>query len=153
MDKDIELIIRDTRGGEDYERLTAMAFGAQDGFLLCFSLDNRKSFDDINDKWNDGTWRVKDLMNIPRPTPKNPLHYTWEHACMILVGLKQDKDTNVITRQEAEEAAKKIGAKKYFEVSSMTQHGMREAFDECLRGAIVSAEKAAGGEKGCCLIA
>jgi len=81
----LDLKIRDTRGGEDYERLTAVSFVGMDVFLMCFSLHDRGSFEDITTKWNDRTDKVKNIMHLPRPTPMSPLHYVPDGTPLILV--------------------------------------------------------------------
>jgi Ras-related C3 botulinum toxin substrate 1 len=121
----------DTKGAEDYERLTKLAYFGADCFLLCFDLTDRNSFDRILSKWNDGTWKVKS-MQLPRPTPYHPLHYVEDGTPLILVGLKSDGN-RVVNSDEAAVTAKTIGANKYVECSSLTQSGLRSVFDEALR--------------------
>jgi len=142
--KELTVSIRDTRGGEDYERITAMAFGGMDVFLLCFSVTNRKSFTDITEKWNDGTNKVKNIMNIPRPTPMSPLHYVPDGTPLLLVALKIDDDDRKVTTEEGQAAARQIHAVKYLECSSLTRRGLKEVFDQ----AILAAMAAGGGKKG-----
>jgi GTPase SAR1 family protein len=121
--------LRDTNGKEDYERLTAMAFAGSDAFIMCFSLIDRQSFNNITTKWNDGTWKVRNIMDLPRPTPMNPLHYVVDGTPVILVGCKCDKsDERMVSKEEGEQAAREIKAVHYMECSALTGKGVREVF-------------------------
>jgi len=68
---------------------------------------------------------------------------------MILVGTKSDlrndskvlaqleaKGLSVVTRAQAEQRARDIGAKKYLECSALTQEGLKNVFDEAIRAAL-----------------
>ena len=41
----------DTAGGEDYDRLRPLSYPQTDAFLLCYSIDSRASFHNIQTKW------------------------------------------------------------------------------------------------------
>lgn len=47
----VNLTLWDTAGQEDYERLRPLSYPGTDVFLLCFSVDNRPSFNNIATKW------------------------------------------------------------------------------------------------------
>ena len=47
----IEMRLWDTAGQEDYERLRILAYEGVDVVVMCFSLVNKNSFDNILDKW------------------------------------------------------------------------------------------------------
>jgi len=66
-----------------------VSFVGMDVFLMCFSLHDRGSFEDITTKWNDRTDKVKNIMHLPRPTPMSPLHYVPDGTPLILVAWKR----------------------------------------------------------------
>ena len=47
----IEMRLWDTAGQEDYERLRILAYEGVDVVVMCFSLVNKNSFDNILVKW------------------------------------------------------------------------------------------------------
>jgi small GTP-binding protein len=54
----------DTAGQEDYERVRRLFYKSADAFMLCYSIDNRASFDNILSKW------LPELQNIDKwPLP------------------------------------------------------------------------------------
>jgi len=82
---------------------------------------------------------------------------------IILVGLKKDlredpeaieevrkRSQHFVGRQEAEDIAHEIGARKYLECSSLTGEGVDDVFEAATRAALLTFEKGEGG--GCCVI-
>ena len=117
----------DTAGQEDYDRLRPLSYPQTDVFLICFSVINPDSFEDVKEKW---------YPEVSRHCPKTPI---------ILVGLKldlrDDKETveklkkerlAPITYEQGMKMAEKIGAFKYVECSAFTQKGLKEVFDEAI---------------------
>ena len=47
----LTLNLWDTGGGEDYDRLRPLSYPQTDAFLLCYSIDSRSSFHNIQTKW------------------------------------------------------------------------------------------------------
>merc|ERR1711918_59855 len=47
----IELALWDTAGQEDYDRLRPLSYPDTDVLLVCFSVDNPDSLDNIGEKW------------------------------------------------------------------------------------------------------
>ncbi|KAI6659021.1 Acetoacetyl-CoA synthetase [Oopsacas minuta] len=86
--KEYDLQIKDTAGQEEYERLRPLVYSDADCFLLCFSVVNRNSFDNVLTKW---------VQEIHHFAPKKQF---------ILVGLKTDLRhhektcTNLIARKQ-----------------------------------------------------
>jgi Ras-related C3 botulinum toxin substrate 1 len=124
----------DTAGQEDYDRLRPLSYPSTDVFLMCFSLISPVSRDNIRRKW--------------APEIKSAL----PNAKIILCGCKMDlrgdpaTDAHLIERglkpvshEEGQALADEIGAYKYCEASAKTQEGLKNVFDEAVRG--VLAEK------------
>ena len=104
--------IYDTAGQERYRSISKSTIKITDGFLLVFSVNNRKSFELIN-YWYDS---IKDVIDIKRKV-------------IILIGNKIDLPNREVTNAEAVSFAKSKNI-KYFETSAKTGFGIKEAFRE-----------------------
>jgi len=111
-------------------------------FLICFSIDNPDSFQNVKTKW----W------------PE--IHSFDSKAKIILVGLKLDlrddvetirklqKETKTpVTTKEGEQLSEEIGAIKYWECSALTQKNVKQLFDEAVRIALTSVGPTGGAKK------
>ncbi|XP_055382963.1 ras-related protein Rac1-like [Condylostylus longicornis] len=129
--KPISLGLWDTAGQEDYDRLRPLSYPQTDVFLICFSLDNPASFENVRAKW---------FPEIRHHKPNTPI---------ILVGTKLDLRDNkdVIEKLRVKKLspvaypqglgmAKDIGAVKYLECSALTQKGLKTVFDEAIRSVL-----------------
>ncbi|KAL7041790.1 hypothetical protein ACKWTF_000893 [Chironomus riparius] len=131
----INLLLWDTAGQEDFERIRPIAYPQTDVFLICISLINQDSFEHVKSKW---------YPEIRHHCPHTPI---------ILVGtkldLRNDKGT-IKSLNDSKECpisypqgyglAKKIGAIKYMECSALTQKGLNELFEEVVKVARNSAK-------------
>ncbi|XP_042912764.1 ras-related protein ced-10-like [Parasteatoda tepidariorum] len=97
-----------------------------DGFLLCFSVDNNRSYENITAKW---------YPEIRHHYPTTPF---------ILVGTKTDIRENAeeqskdkfISRTQGKKLASKIKAAKYVECSAKETNGVKEVFEETVRAVL-----------------
>lgn len=141
--KPINLGLWDTAGQEDYDRLRPLSYPQTDVFLVCFSVDNPASFENIRNKW----WP-----EIHQHAPRCPF---------ILVGTKADlrndgetlmrlksRRQEPVSRQQAEALAEELGAFKYLECSALTQKGLKNVFDESIRCVLLKARGGAAGGAG-----
>ena len=71
----VQLTLWDTAGQEAYDKMRAMAYPNTDVFLLCFSLVDKNSLANVEEKW------VPDLRHK---------RSGWEKVPILLVGLKKD---------------------------------------------------------------
>jgi small GTP-binding protein len=62
--KNYFLKLIDTAGQEDYERVRRLFYKDARAFILCYSIDNKASFDNITHKW---IKELKSLENWPIP--------------------------------------------------------------------------------------
>jgi len=126
--KAINLGLWDTAGQEDYDRLRPLSYPQSDVFLLCFSVVNPSSFDNVSAKW---------IREVSHHCPGAPV---------ILVGtkidLRDDKDLveqlkskghSPIEFTQGVQKAKEIGCVKYLESSAKTQKGLKNVFEEAVR--------------------
>ena len=144
--KPIELSLWDTAGVEDYDRQRPLSYPDTDVALLCFSVDNPASFENVPLRW---------APEIERYCPRIP---------KILVGTKLDLRDNKkvierlkqrnkapITQQQGKAMQKKLGAVTYMECSALTQVGLKDMFAEAVRIAL-SPEPVKKKNKGCTLL-
>jgi len=145
--KDVELVLWDTAGQEDYDRLRPLSYPDTNVLLLCFSISSPDSLENIPERW---------VPEVKHFCPKVPV---------VLVGCKKDlrsdeetlkllaADKKVpVTREDGEEMGTKIGAVGYQECSAKTKEGVREVFEAATRAAIVSTNTQKPGNKIKCKI-
>jgi len=129
--KPINLGLWDTAGQEDYDRLRPLSYAQSDVFLICFSVMNPASFENIKSKWHP---------EICHYAPGVPI---------LLVGNKIDlrsdfsalerlmaRKMTAITAEQGHALAKEIGAIKYVENSALTHEGVKAVFDEAIRATL-----------------
>ncbi|KAH8239463.1 hypothetical protein KR032_004655 [Drosophila birchii] len=129
--KSINLGLYDTAGPEDYDRLRPLSYPQTNVFLICFSLVNPRTLENVRAKW---------FPEVRHHCPSVPI---------ILVGtmldLRDDKKTiemlkktemTPITYPQGLAMAKKIAAVKYLECSALTQKGLKTVFDEAIRSVL-----------------
>ncbi len=140
--KAVSLGLWDTAGQEDYDRLRPLSYPGTDVFIICFSLVNPSSFENVRSKW---------IPEIQNHCPNVPF---------LLAGTKldmRDDPTTIanlkarnqapITYQQGLQMSREVGAYKYLECSAMTQRGLKNVFDEAMRSVISPSPKAGGGKK------
>ncbi|KAI7887105.1 hypothetical protein K492DRAFT_173476 [Lichtheimia hyalospora FSU 10163] len=119
----VELSLWDTAGQEGFDRLRALSYQDTHAFLLCFSVDDRDSLDNIPHRW---------LEEVMEHSPQ---------AKIILVALKCDLRDNSriqdpILYEEGLAVARSIHAVRYLECSAKHNRGVRECFDQAARVAL-----------------
>jgi Ras family protein A len=114
-----EVTIWDTAGQEDFDRLRPLSYPDADIVLLCFSIDEPNSLDNILQRWHPEI--VHFLPNVPR----------------LVVGLKGDRrnDSRQVTSVgEAKAVAEKIGASgPYLECSALNGDNVEDVFEAALK--------------------
>nr|XP_020649359.1 rho-related GTP-binding protein RhoV [Pogona vitticeps] len=127
----VRIQLWDTAGQEDFDCLRSLCYPDTDVFLVCFSVVNPTSFQNIIEKW------------IPEIRTHNP------QTPVVLVGTQADlrDDVNVlisldhyhvkpVPRAQAEGLAEKIRAQTYVECSALTQKNLKEVFDTAIVSAV-----------------
>ncbi|XP_078333849.1 uncharacterized protein LOC111114636 isoform X3 [Crassostrea virginica] len=114
-DKTFCLNIRDTGGVGDYDRLRPLSYPQTDVVLLCYSIENRASFENIEARW---------IPEIKHYCPDTPL---------ILVACKTDlrstsSHEDLITTNEGQALANKLRL-SFCETSALTKAGLKECFE------------------------
>ena len=105
--------IFDTAGQERYKSISKSSIRLADGFLLVFSVDNKESFEKINE-W---ITNIQDETNVTQ-------------KIVFLVGNKCDMtDKRIISTDEGKDFANK-NKLRFFETSAKTGLGIKEVFNE-----------------------
>ncbi|POR38083.1 Ras-related protein RABB1b [Tolypocladium paradoxum] len=113
--KHMKLSLWDTAGQETYKSVTRSYFRGASGALLVFDLSRKQTFQHVTD------W-LNDLRQIAEPD-----------IVVILVGNKadlaqQEDNKREVTREEAEEWAKRNGVMEYVETSAKSGENVERAF-------------------------
>jgi len=117
----IELGLWDTAGQEEYDRIRPLSYPDASVFLLCFSVVNKTSYQNVMDKW------YPELQHYGASVP------------ILLVGTKSDlreKSTDCVTEKEAQDLVHKIKAIGYQECSAKTKTGVKEVMDAAILAAM-----------------
>ena len=128
----ISLQLWDTAGVEDYDRLRPLSYPQTDVFLVCFSLVDPYSFENVKEKW---------VPEVAHHCPNTPI---------VLVGtqldLRDDAETieklkerrrAPITTEQGMALQREIEAAAYVECSALTTKGLNHVFDEAIRSVLI----------------
>ncbi|CEG62942.1 Putative Rho family, other [Rhizopus microsporus] len=136
-DQTVELSLWDTAGQEEFDRIRLLSYADTHVYLLCFSVENRDSFENIREKW------------LEEVTDHSP------YAKIALVALKcdlRDERPNCITYEEGLEMAKNINAVRYLECSAKRNRGVKECFEQAAKIALSVKSKSSDQSKSSCII-
>ncbi|OWF43521.1 cell division control protein 42 homolog [Mizuhopecten yessoensis] len=119
---DVLVMVMDPAGQDTYDRLRTLSYFDTDIFLVCFAVDDKDSLDNVRTKW---------VPEIREYRPNTPF---------ILVGTQTDLRGSVIditdscvTTQQGRKMARRLGAIKYMECSSLDGVGLEEIFRMTIR--------------------
>lgn len=127
-DKEVNLLLMDTAGQEDYDRLRPLSYGNASVFLICFSLASPNSLLSVKERW---------YPELKRHSPKVPF---------ILVGTQLDRrrgstTPNMVSAEEGEKVAMDLGAISYVECSAKTRDGLRDVFVKAIIASLENTPK------------
>ncbi|KAI8872407.1 hypothetical protein GQ42DRAFT_161355 [Ramicandelaber brevisporus] len=147
-DRVVELNLWDSAGQEEYRSLRTLCYPDTDVVLICYSIDNPDSYDNVKSLW------YPDISHFCRGVP------------YVLVACKSDIRNNPaaieemrragaqrdqpITKEEGQRLANEIGAKAFIECSALANFNVQRVFETAARLAL-----AKGGDStpsGCCVI-
>lgn len=109
--------LHDTAGQEDYDRIRQQFYKRAQCFLLCYSINNRISFENITAKW------------IPEITAT-------QRVPIVLIATKLDlrKGANSeVSTAEGERLSRKINANSFVECSAKADINVKLAVEEAVR--------------------
>lgn len=116
---------------EEFGHLRSLCYAHVDVFILCFSLANPVSFQNIASKW------IPQIRAGNRTSPII-LVGTQSDLCQnvdILIHLAQ-RGTKPVAHSQARRLARRIRAGDYLECSALTQHNLKDVFDSAVSAAI-----------------
>ncbi|KAJ9658176.1 Rho GTPase [Neophaeococcomyces mojaviensis] len=137
----MELSLWDTAGQEEFDRLRSLSYDDTQAIMLCFSVDNPGSLENVSTKW---------LAEINEHCPGVKIV-----LCALKCDLREENEEKdgetqpLIQYQEGLDAAKKIGALRYLECSAMRNRGVNEAFTEAARVALAVKPTKVKDDKKC----
>lgn len=143
MDNDAwTLCLFDTAGQEDYDKLRPLSYPQTDVLLVCFSVVNPTSFENVQEKW---------IPELKRYCPGVPILLVGTQSDLradpaTLTKLARSKSVPV-TVAEAERLVKREKAVAYVECSAKTLKNVKQVFDEALVAVVCPAE----GKKACAI--
>lgn len=131
----MELSLWDTAGQEEFDRLRSLSYDDTQAIMLCFSVDNKGSLENVSTKWVQEIQEHCPGVKVVLCALKCDLREELE---------KDDEDETpqptqaqrMIPYNEGLEVARKIGALRYLECSAMRNRGVNEAFTEAARVAL-----------------
>ncbi|CAM6032069.1 unnamed protein product, partial [Sphagnum compactum] len=109
--------LHDTAGQEEYDRLRRIIYRFADVFLLCYSVDNRESFMNLQ-KW------------------ANELRKECKEVPIVLCATKIDLRStvlNCVTKMEGEEAKTELKALAFVECSAKRDIAVKDVIYEAVR--------------------
>jgi len=116
--RDVELVIYDTAGQDRYATMTANYYKKANVIWFVFALDDRKTFENLQDKWIPAVYEAVDRRQF----------------IGMVLGNKCDIENRAVTKEEATELAQKNGM-KYHEVSALNGTNVIETFDKMTEAA------------------
>ena len=118
----INLMLWDTAGQEEYGKLRNLSYPDTDVFLVCFSIINKNSYNNIGTYW---------IPEIKTFCPETPIV-----ICGTKIDLREDKVLSQrIFMYETEGQYIKIlnDGYTYVECSALSKRGVNEVFNMCIR--------------------
>lgn len=129
------IILSDTAGQEEFDKLRRLAYRFADTFILCYSIAERASFENISLIWAPELKRCR------------------TKASIILVATKIDLlAERKVSTEEGEALAKEIGAAGFIETSAKKQWNIDAAFQMALWSVVSSRREKTKSRSSCCLI-
>lgn len=171
-----------TAGQEDYDRLRPLSYPGANVFILCFSVVNPASFENVKQKWfpevNHHASRVPivlvgtkmDLRNDPKVIAnlegkglraltvmdgeelKRWVSVCFCSGCLLDHFHKTTHSTNNDLHRNPNDYDRKIKAAKYVECSAKTGQGVKNVFDECIRVVLFGVRTSKKSGNGCTLL-
>lgn len=150
-----QLALWDTAGQEDYERLRPLSYPGTNVFLLCFSIANLNSYQNIISKWypeiKEHAPRVPFILVGTKSDlrPANQATTPWYRSKCIdsLTSQRNGSEETFITTTMGRKLAKKLNASSYVECSAKSLSGIKDVILEAIKAGIGDVDK-----KSRCLI-
>jgi len=145
--KEVKFSLWDTAGQEGYARIRTLSYPKTDIFLLCFSVVNPYSHENVKETW------------VPE------LRHHCPNVPIIVVGTKidlredpktieelQKQNRKPITYELGVKLANEIKAIKYFECSALSRKGLKNVFDTALTSIVCAGPSPGSSKKKGCIL-
>ncbi|OXA52053.1 ras-like GTP-binding protein Rho1 [Folsomia candida] len=126
--KVIDLALWDTAGQEDYDRLRPLSYPDTDVLLICFSVDNPDSLQNVMEKW--GPECSHFCPDVPIVLCGNKIDLRDDPMLVETLALINHTPVGFEVGQEV---ASKINAVAYVECSALTREGVHNVFETSVR--------------------
>lgn len=133
-DQPVSLILHDTGGECERFYRRRLNFAYCNLFLVLFSLLDRVSFENVERKW------VQEIFHFRPGVPWILVGTKVDMAQGVLLEHVVEKGIDVITLQEGQAMAKRLGAVCYWECSAVSNENIQELFEEAIR-VVISTKK------------
>ncbi|XP_051638861.1 rho-related GTP-binding protein RhoQ isoform X1 [Manacus candei] len=111
----------------DYDRLRPLSYPMTDVFLICFSVVNPASFQNVKEEW---VPELKEYApNVPFLLVGTQIDLRDDPKTLARLNDMKEKPISV---EQGQKLAKEIGAYCYVECSALTQKGLKTVFDEAI---------------------
>eukprot|EP00455_Lapot_gusevi_P005751 TRINITY_DN1245_c0_g2_i3.p1 TRINITY_DN1245_c0_g2~~TRINITY_DN1245_c0_g2_i3.p1 ORF type:complete len:194 (+),score=68.06 TRINITY_DN1245_c0_g2_i3:140-721(+) len=145
--KPVVLGLWDTAGQEDYDRLRPLSYPQTDVFMLCYSIINPNSYDNVKARWYPELQHHCPGTPIVLVATKSDLRGDSEYEQVLV-----SKGLRMVTTEEGKRMADDIGAVNFIESSALTQDNLKETFDMVIRAAFASGKKRFKKKKRCTIL-
>ncbi|KAG9312893.1 small GTPase superfamily [Chiua virens] len=152
-DQLVELSLWDTAGQEEFDRLRSLSYAETHVVMICFSVDNPTSLENVETKWIDEILEFCPGVKVCASL----LTLSMADAFVSLkCDLRDDRNvrerlarygTHSVQYEEGLAVARRIRASRYLECSSKHNRGVSEVFYEAARVSLSTRAKGPGG--GC----
>jgi len=131
-------------GQDGYDRLRPLSYPDSDVILVCFSVVDPDTLENVEERWISEVWHFCEGLPILPVGCKKELR----DDQMTIEELAKLKEKPV-SQEEGNKVARKIGALKYMECSAKTGEGVKEVFEDATRAALLPKAKK---KKGCLIL-
>lgn len=121
--QDYTIQLHDTAGQEELDRIRKIIYKTADAFILCYSVDNYDSYENVQTKW------LPELRSVQPGIP------------IILVGTKVDLrdeggNKKFVQTSDGDKLSRSIRARSFLECSSKTFKNVNEVIYEAARATL-----------------
>ncbi|KAJ3731734.1 P-loop containing nucleoside triphosphate hydrolase protein [Lentinula guzmanii] len=143
-DQLVELSLWDTAGQEEFDRLRSLSYAETHVVMICFSVDNPISLENVETKWLDEILEFCPGVKLVLVALKCDLRDDYSIKERL-----QRFGSHPVQYEEGLAVARRIRASRYLECSSKHNRGVSEVFYEAARVSLSSRNR---GSSGCVIM-